>query len=75
MAEKKAAGKRAPAGGPRKSAGPAAKAADGESDVLANIAEMPAPDRALGERLHAIITASRPGPVAETLVRHAGVRQ
>ena len=34
--------------------------ADGESDVLAKIAEMPEPDRALAERLHAIITASAP---------------
>src|SRR5436309_706468 len=34
--------------------------ADGESAVLAKIAEMPAADRALGERLHAIITASAP---------------
>ena len=34
--------------------------ADGESAVLAKIAEMPAPDRALGERLHAIIKASAP---------------
>jgi uncharacterized protein YdhG (YjbR/CyaY superfamily) len=34
--------------------------ADGESDVLAKIAEMPEPDRALGERLHAIIRASAP---------------
>ena len=34
--------------------------ADGESAVLAKIGEMPAPDRALGERLHAIITASAP---------------
>jgi uncharacterized protein YdhG (YjbR/CyaY superfamily) len=34
--------------------------ADGESAVLAKIAEMPEPDRALGERLHAIITASAP---------------
>ena len=33
---------------------------DGESAVLAKIAEMPAPDRALGERLHALITASAP---------------
>lgn len=32
--------------------------ADGESAVLANIAAMPEPDRALGERLHAIIKAS-----------------
>ena len=34
--------------------------ADGESAVLANIAAMPEPDRALGERLHAIIKASAP---------------
>jgi uncharacterized protein YdhG (YjbR/CyaY superfamily) len=33
---------------------------DGERDVLAKIAELSAPDRALGERLHAIITASAP---------------
>ena len=33
---------------------------DGESDVLAKIAEMPEPDRALAERLHAIIKASAP---------------
>jgi hypothetical protein len=34
--------------------------ADGESDVLAKIGEMPEPDRAMAERLHAIITASEP---------------
>ena len=34
--------------------------ADGESAVLAKIGEMQAPDRALGERLHAIIKASAP---------------
>jgi uncharacterized protein YdhG (YjbR/CyaY superfamily) len=34
--------------------------ADGESSVLANIAAMTEPDRALGERLHAIIKASAP---------------
>ena len=34
--------------------------ADGESAVLAKLAELPEPDRALGERLHAIITASAP---------------
>jgi hypothetical protein len=39
---------------------PRAAKADGESDVLAKIAEMPEPDRVLGERLHAIITASAP---------------
>jgi uncharacterized protein YdhG (YjbR/CyaY superfamily) len=40
--------------------GPRAGKADGERDVLAKIAEMPGPDRALAERLHAIITASAP---------------
>jgi uncharacterized protein YdhG (YjbR/CyaY superfamily) len=34
--------------------------ADGESEVLAKIAEMAEPDRAIGERLHAIIKASAP---------------
>ena len=34
--------------------------ADEESAVLAKIAEMPEPDRTLGERLHAIIKASAP---------------
>src|SRR5437660_10723837 len=34
--------------------------ADGESAVLATIAAMPGPDRALGGRLHAIIKASAP---------------
>ena len=32
--------------------------ADGESEVLAKIAEMQEPDRVMGERLHALITAS-----------------
>jgi uncharacterized protein YdhG (YjbR/CyaY superfamily) len=34
--------------------------AEGESVVLAKIAEMQGPDRAMAERLHAIITASAP---------------
>ena len=34
--------------------------AEGERDVLAKIAEMPEPDRAMATRLHAIITASAP---------------
>jgi uncharacterized protein YdhG (YjbR/CyaY superfamily) len=34
--------------------------ADGERDVLAKIAEMPEPDRAMAKRLHAIIKASAP---------------
>jgi uncharacterized protein YdhG (YjbR/CyaY superfamily) len=38
----------------------AAGKADGESDVLAKIAEMPEPDRAMAERVHAIVKASAP---------------
>jgi uncharacterized protein YdhG (YjbR/CyaY superfamily) len=38
----------------------AAGKADGESIVLAKLAEMPEADRVLGERLHAIIKASAP---------------
>jgi uncharacterized protein YdhG (YjbR/CyaY superfamily) len=34
--------------------------ADGESAVLAKVAAMQGPDRAMGERLHAIIKASAP---------------
>ena len=34
--------------------------ADGERDVLAKIAEMKGPDRAMAKRLHAIVTASAP---------------
>jgi uncharacterized protein YdhG (YjbR/CyaY superfamily) len=40
--------------------GSRADKADGESAVLAKIAEMPEPDRAMGERLHAVIKASAP---------------
>ena len=40
--------------------GPRADKADGESAELAKIAAMPGPDRAMGERLHAIIKASAP---------------
>jgi uncharacterized protein YdhG (YjbR/CyaY superfamily) len=36
------------------------KAEAGESDVLAKIAEMPQPDRAMAERLHEIVKASAP---------------
>jgi uncharacterized protein YdhG (YjbR/CyaY superfamily) len=36
------------------------KKAQGESALLAKIAEMPEPDRAMAERLHAIIKASAP---------------
>jgi len=40
--------------------GPRVGKADGENDVLAKIAEMSEPDRAMAERLHAIIKASAP---------------
>jgi uncharacterized protein YdhG (YjbR/CyaY superfamily) len=40
--------------------GPRAGRADGERDVLAKIAEMPERDRAMAERLHAIVKASAP---------------
>ena len=48
--EVKAAGRR----------GSRASKADGESDVLAKIAEMPEPDRAMAERLHAVVKAAAP---------------
>src|SRR5438105_8038356 len=41
--------------------GARADKADGESAVLAKIAELPEPDRAMAERLHAVIKASAPG--------------
>jgi len=40
--------------------------AEGESAVLAKIAEMPEPDRAMAERLHAIIKASAPALASKT---------
>ena len=40
--------------------GPRAGDADGESDVLAKIAEMQEPDRSMAERIHAIVKASAP---------------
>jgi uncharacterized protein YdhG (YjbR/CyaY superfamily) len=39
---------------------------DGESDVLAKIAEMPEPDRGLAKRVHAVIKASAPGLTPRT---------
>ena len=38
----------------------AERKADGEQALLAKVAEMPEPDRAMAERLHAIVTASAP---------------
>ena len=46
--------------------GPRAGAADGERDVLAKIAEMPEPDRAMAERLHALIKATAPALAPRT---------
>ena len=36
------------------------KKADGEAEVLASIAAMPEPDRAVAERIHAIVNANAP---------------
>ena len=40
--------------------------AAGERDLLAKLAELPKPDRAMGERLHAIVTASAPDLAPKT---------
>src|SRR6476659_5124158 len=55
--------------------GPRAGKADGESDVLAKIAEMPKPDRAKAERLHAIVKASAPALSPRNWLRDARVGQ
>jgi len=71
MSEKKGPGKLAGANGTPESAegtakraakkpAPRADPADGEGAVLAAIAAMPEPDRALGERFHAIVKAGAP---------------
>ncbi len=44
----------------KKAADGATKKADGEAEVLAAIAAMPGPDRAIAERLHAIVRANAP---------------
>ena len=46
--------------------GPRASKVDGESDVLAKISEMQETDRAIAERLHAIVRASAPGLSSRT---------
>jgi uncharacterized protein YdhG (YjbR/CyaY superfamily) len=43
-----------------------ARKADGEKAVLAKLAEMPQPDRAMGERLHEIVKASAPALTPRT---------
>lgn len=40
--------------------------ADGEADVRAKIAEMPASDRAMAERIHEVVTSSAPELVPRT---------
>jgi uncharacterized protein YdhG (YjbR/CyaY superfamily) len=40
--------------------------ADGDADVLAKIAEMPKSDRAMAERIHAVVKASAPDLVPRT---------
>jgi uncharacterized protein YdhG (YjbR/CyaY superfamily) len=50
----------------RKAPNKAAKKADEESTVLAAIAAMPAPDRTIGEQLHAIIKANAPALLPRT---------
>ena len=42
------------------------KSEAGESDLLAKIAAMPEPDRAMATRLHAIVTASAPALTPKT---------
>ena len=46
--------------------GQRADKADGESAVLAKIAALPQPDRAMAERLHAIIKANAPALLPKT---------
>jgi uncharacterized protein YdhG (YjbR/CyaY superfamily) len=46
--------------------GPRPGKTDGESDVLAKIAEMPLADRVMAERLHALIKASAPDLAPKT---------
>jgi uncharacterized protein YdhG (YjbR/CyaY superfamily) len=46
--------------------GSRASKSDGESDVLAKIAEMQGPDRAMAKRLHAIIKAGAPALTPRT---------
>jgi uncharacterized protein YdhG (YjbR/CyaY superfamily) len=54
--ERKAASRRSPAD----------ERAEGEQEVRAKIAEMPEPDRAMAERIHALVTESAPAFVPRT---------
>ncbi len=53
----------------RRSKAGKADAADGERDLLAKVAEMPEPDRAIAERVHAIVMASAPDLSPKTWYR------
>jgi uncharacterized protein YdhG (YjbR/CyaY superfamily) len=46
--------------------GPGDERAEGEAAVRAKIAEMPEPDRAMAERIHAVVTQSAPDFVPRT---------
>ena len=50
----------------KKAKGRGASKADGEADVLAKIAEMPASDRAMAEGIHALVKAAAPDLVPRT---------
>lgn len=45
---------------------PGRKAADGEAELLAKVAAMPEPDRAMAMRIHAIVRANAPALVPRT---------
>ena len=46
--------------------GPGDERAEGEQELRAKIAEMPEPDRAMAERIHALVTESAPNFVPRT---------
>ena len=45
---------------------PEEERAEGEAEVLAKIADMPTPDREMGERIHALVTETAPDLVPRT---------
>ena len=45
---------------------PAAERAEGEADVRAKIADMPAADRIMGERIHELVTTTAPSLAPRT---------
>jgi uncharacterized protein YdhG (YjbR/CyaY superfamily) len=50
------------------------KKADPEVEVLAKLAEMPTPDRTLGERIHALIKANAPNLTPKLIDPPGGLR-